>query len=345
LTKVTGQEKTCGSEPKAWSWKKRAAAVASPVFAVGLLTVCAFVLRQQIGKYRLDDVLNALTGIPPGHLALAALFTALSFLILTGYDTLAARYLGYRLPYRKTAVAAFVGYAFCNTVGASLVSGTSVRYYFYSRWGLTVGQISKLVLFCIVTGWVGLLTMSGLVLVVGSERIPNLLAWQAAFERPAGFALLAVVAAYLTLSTVWKKPVRLFRQTMQLPEPKWAVAQFIISCLDWIMISAVVYSLLPSSDDLTYPVVMGMFMIAHSAGSVSQVPGGLGVFEATMLAMITAVTGADMAPRVLGALLAYRAIYYLLPFIASSLLLGTHGLVTFMLWRKGKPLSADPERT
>jgi len=56
------------------------------------------------------------------------------------------------------------------------------------------------------------------------------------------------------------------------------------------------------------------YAVAIAAGVISHVPGGLGVFEAVML---YAVGGHATTAHVLGALLLYRAVYYLLPLLLA----------------------------
>jgi phosphatidylglycerol lysyltransferase len=64
---------------------------------------------------------------------------------------------------------------------------------------------------------------------------------------------------------------------------------------------------------------LGIFTIGVTAGVASQVPGGLGVFEAIVLLAIPHMP----TPQLLGTLIAYRAIYYVLPLVlASAALLG-----------------------
>jgi uncharacterized membrane protein YbhN (UPF0104 family) len=60
--------------------------------------------------------------------------------------------------------------------------------------------------------------------------------------------------------------------------------------------------------------VLVSYLLALLAGLVSHVPGGLGVFESIMLLMLTPEVP---PPTVLGALLAYRSIFHLLPLLAA----------------------------
>ena len=64
---------------------------------------------------------------------------------------------------------------------------------------------------------------------------------------------------------------------------------------------------------LPYPTVLAVFLVAAVAGVITHVPGGLGVLEGVFLALLSHRISQD---QLLGALLAYRALYYLLPLIA-----------------------------
>jgi hypothetical protein len=45
--------------------------------------------------------------------------------------------LGRRTPFRRLAYAAFLGYAFANSLPLSVVTGAAVRYQLYSQWGIS----------------------------------------------------------------------------------------------------------------------------------------------------------------------------------------------------------------
>jgi hypothetical protein len=55
------------------------------------------------------------------------------------------------------------------------------------------------------------------------------------------------------------------------------------------------------------------YVAANTAAILSHVPGGLGVIEAVVLSL---VPGAN----VVGALIAFRVVYYLIPFVIGSVL-------------------------
>src|SRR5262249_38463510 len=62
------------------------------------------------------------------------------------------------------------------------------------------------------------------------------------------------------------------------------------------------------------------FVCGIVAGALGQVPGALGVLEATVVLLIGHRLPAGV---VLSALVTFRAIYYLLPLIAAATVLGT----------------------
>ena len=89
------------------------------------------------GTCSLHSLAEAMKPSAGSAVALAALFTFLNYLILTGYDQLAFLYIRRPIAKWQMAMASFVGYAIANNVGFALLSGTSARYRFYSRWGLS----------------------------------------------------------------------------------------------------------------------------------------------------------------------------------------------------------------
>jgi len=96
---------------------------------------------------------------PPGaltaRLLLALAATALGYLALAGYDAISLAYLDRRLPFRRVVYAAFLGYAFANSLPLSVVTGATVRYRLYSQWGLARSQAARVVTLNTITYAVG----------------------------------------------------------------------------------------------------------------------------------------------------------------------------------------------
>ena len=144
---------------------KLSAAIRALVSLV-LLLAALFVLRHQVDALSWPALNAAVRRIPADRIWTAGLLTLLNFAVLTCFDQLAFRHIGRRPRLAPVALTSFIAYAVSNAVGFALVSGAAVRYRFYSRWGLTSGQIARLVVFYSSTFWLGLLVLGGMALLV-----------------------------------------------------------------------------------------------------------------------------------------------------------------------------------
>lgn len=108
---------------------------------------------------------------------------------------------------------------------------------------------------------------------------------------------------------------------MTLPSWQLSLTLMLFSAMDWAFASGVLYCLLPSQQAITYLGFFGIYILALTAGIMSNIPGGLGVFETVILLLCSPKIA---KPDILGALLAYRGIYYILPLIAAVALWAVH---------------------
>ena len=117
---------------------RRLGLAASVIIIAGALTIFVRTLAHiDPGKFK-----AAIAGTGGDQILLSFAFTTLSYLALTGYDGLALRHLGIKVPYRLTALASFTSYAFSFTLGFPLVTGGAVRYWVYGPAGLSAGKIA-----------------------------------------------------------------------------------------------------------------------------------------------------------------------------------------------------------
>jgi phosphatidylglycerol lysyltransferase len=278
------------------------------LFAAALL-----VLRKELHAVTWHDLTSDVLATPPTQLLAALLLTALNYAALTGYDLLAFVYIGNSLSRWRVAGASFLAYAVANSVGFAMFSGAAVRYRFYTRWGVSAEELSRIVFSYSVTFWLGLLALGGISLVAsplpGAHELPG-----HELVAPVGWLLLLTSAAYLVAVVVRREPIRVFRFELPLPSPQIAFAQLGVSALDWALAAAVLYVLLPKSE-LSFLGLLGAFLAAQLLGLASHVPGGLGVFEGLMVILLKPFLS---TAQLLPALVVYRAIYYLLP-LATAL--------------------------
>ena len=98
--------------------------------AVSLLLFggAVYVLRTELHDHPLSEILAELRSFRPVRLFLCFAATLLGYLALAGYDAISLAAIGRRLPWRRVLYAAFVGYAFANSLPLSVVTGAAVRY-------------------------------------------------------------------------------------------------------------------------------------------------------------------------------------------------------------------------
>jgi phosphatidylglycerol lysyltransferase len=289
----------------------------SPFIGLGLFILAVVVLYHQMHAYHLHDILAHAKAIPAGQIGMAILLTIGSYLVMTGYDLLALQYIRHPLPVAKTALTAFLGYAFSNNIGFSLIAGASVRYRLYAAWGLSAVEITQVVLFCSASLWLGFFILSGAVFSLEALALPQSLHWPMATVRPLGIFLLTVAVMYLAGIAVSKKEWTFKEWRFALPSRSLALAQMAIAATDWLMAGSVLFSLLPKSFGFAH--LLEIYLLAQLVGLISQVPGGLGVFESVFLLLVPAEM---VASQVLGALIVYRGIYYLMPLLVAIVALG-----------------------
>jgi len=289
-----------------------------PALALGLLVAAVWALQAQLSGYNLQEILDTLLKEKDRDILLAFGLTAVNFIVLAGYDILALNYIGHPLAPYRPVLASFAGNAFSNTIGLSTLAGSSVRYRLYSSWGLTPGEIAKVVVFTTLTLWLGLFSIGGIIFTVRPLPLPDWVALPFTTTRPLGLLLLIAPVAYLYAAARKETPWHVGKLTLLLPNFKSSLLQVAVASLDWALAAAVLYALLPPWADVTFPLVLGAFLLGQIAGLVSQVPGGLGVFESCLLFLLTPRIP---APALFAALVAYRVVYYLIPLALASVLL------------------------
>jgi phosphatidylglycerol lysyltransferase len=313
------------ASPRETLWdglKQRGGIIATIV--IFLLALAA--LQHLLRDFHYHEIIGQLRSLSVRQVSFALLCTALSYWVLTFYDLSALRYAGIKLPYKLVAFASFTGYAISNNLGFSLISGGSVRFRLYSAAGVSAGDIAKIIVFAGVTFTVGLCAVGSLAfLIAPSQLAPAVHITPALASAIGGIALALILAIFIT-AAINRKPIVLWRFKVSIPSVPMVAAQIAISGADILFAACVLYAVLPPIPGIDFSGFIGLFAIALLLGVVSNVPGGIGVFESVILLGLRQADGA----AVLGGILAYRAIYFLLPLLISGLLLAVNEL----LWRK-----------
>jgi phosphatidylglycerol lysyltransferase len=304
--------------------KKKLFNILLPVSSAVLFSVALWVLFHELRKYHLHDVAQYFHELPALNILLAVLSSGMGYFILTLYDTLGLQYIKHSLEYKKIALASYIGYAFSNSIGYPLISGSLLRYRLYSTWGLSAVEVAKVVTFCSFTSILGFLTVAGCSFILDPETLPSTLHLPMSSVQPFGYLFLGILAVYFCLIIVRRRPVKLKKFELQLPHPRLSAAQVVVGSLDWVCAGGVLYFLLPKGSGVSYPGLIGLFMLSEFAGMVSRIPGGLGVFEMVMVLLLPHTVNHS---QILGALVSFRIIYYFMPLAVAAVVLGCYELL------------------
>ncbi|MGB3787954.1 MAG: lysylphosphatidylglycerol synthase domain-containing protein [Phormidesmis sp.] len=296
--------------------RNKIAALIGPAIALFLLIVSTIVIRSELQSYSAEDITQSFEAISVFQFQCAIAFTGLGYLAMTGYDALAFHHLKQPLAYSRIATTSFISNAFSNTIGFALLTGGAIRYRRYARWGVSGGAIAQIIAFANFSFWLGLLTIGSVAFLSMPLPIPAELPLPFSTARPLGVLFLTLALAYLIGSSLIRRPLVLGRHTFYHPTLSTALRQMVISSLDWGMAAAVLYTLLPT-EDISYFAFLNTYLLAMAAGVVSSVPGGVGVFETVTILLLKDRVPGD---AVIASLLAYRMIYYFLPFGLAAVL-------------------------
>ncbi len=292
---------------------RRLGVAASVIIIAGALTIFVRTLiRVDPNKVR-----AAIAGTSRDQFMLSFAFTALSYLALTGYDGLALRHLKIKIPYRLTALGSFASYALSFTLGFPLVTGGAVRYWIYGPAGLSAGKVASLTVVAGITFWLGMGLVVGAGFLSASDPVAQIDHFHPLANRLIGLGVIGALIVYLAwIGRLRWRDAAAFGD-FKLPGLRLTLGQMALGVIDICSAAAALYVLLPPEQRFGFPTFATLYSLAAMLGIASHAPGGIGVFEATIL---QGVGGSQDA--VLASLLLFRGIYYAVPFLAAMAMLG-----------------------
>ncbi len=281
-----------------------------------MFSVAGVVLVRSLRDVRPAEVwahLDALGALPVG---LAIGMTVVSYLVLTLYDSLALFHVRYPMRWCHSAPTSFNAFAIGHSVGFTALSGGAIRYRAYSMAGLDGRRIARIVVFCTATFFLGSSLLLGLVL--ASE--PQALLHAMPLPTPVVFALIMLLIgcplSYLVWSLLPNRNVSIGRWRIVPPAPAVVCAQLLLGVADMLIACFVLYCLMPVEAAPGFVTFLGVYLASLAISSFSNVPGGLGVFEGSMLLLLPDVGKAELVAT----LVAFRLIYFVLPLAVALVL-------------------------
>ena len=289
------------TSPRWRPWLKRAAGLA-------FFAVVAVLLVSQAKNIEWIEVLGSLKRYPLGAVWGAAALAALSLALYSCFDLLGRRYTGHPLGTRRVMTITFVSYVFNLNLG-SLMGTVAMRYRLYSRQGLNLGTIARVMSLSMLTNWSGYLLLAGLVFSLQPPAMPDSWAINSFQLRLVGVVLLGLVVAYLAACAFLKqRSFEVRGHTVELPSARMALVQVLMGATNWLLMAGIVYVLLLQRIDLA--TVTSVLLLAAIAGIITHIPANLGVLEAVFVSLLSHRLPTH---ELLAGLVAYRLIYFLLP--------------------------------
>ena len=312
---------TLGRGFKKWiGWKRLGVAASLFIIAFAVTTLIRTLKGVDTGV-----ILTALTEIPPGNIALAALCVVCAFGTLTFYDFFALRTIGKKhVPYRIAALSSFTSYVIGHNIGATVFTGGAIRFRIYSDYGLSAIDVAKICFLSGLTFWLGNLFVlgAGMAWHPAAASAMDLLPPQ--LNRLIALGCLTGIAAYL----VWIFTGKGRRQLGQhgwkvfLPSAPLTLLQMLIGVVDLGFCATAMYLLMPAQPHIDFLSLAVVFILATLLGFASHAPGSLGVFDAAMLVALPQY-GRE---QLLATLLVFRVLYFVIPFAIAISIMGMREL-------------------
>jgi uncharacterized membrane protein YbhN (UPF0104 family) len=280
---------------------------------IGISVFTVWQLGHQFGHISLADVGQAIRRQHPWQLGTAVFLTALSFLCLALYDAMGTHIVApKRVPLLVALLAGGTANAVSNSLGFHAFTGSFLRIRIYRRYGLSLAEVARLVSLswlALGLGFLAMLTIAQVAQAMGSA------------QPAVPLAIAGLIATGLALLVLWlaRGPGELcvFGFTQPLPSATTAVLQMGLGAVESAAAIGALYVLLPGDLAPSFPLFAVGYISAVVLGLLANVPGGLGVFEASITTLLFGAGRADL----LAALLLYRLVYNVLPFVVSAVAL------------------------
>ena len=281
-----------------------------------LLAIAAFVLWRALHKLSPGEIAGAVArwGWPRTFSALGLAFCGYG--LLAANEQFALRWAGARVKIVDGMTASFITYAFANNLGMGVLVSGALRAGVYGRHGVGLAQVAKLTAYGAFTFSLGAGALGGWSFLTAQDGAFDALGVDPMIGRVIGVALAAWPVIYISACALLRGSVTLFNHEYSLPKAKYALTQLVFGLADVAVNASIIWTLLGAAAP-PYATFLGGYLVSVSAGLMSGVPGGVGVFESAMLTLLPGVDPAVLTAGLVG----YRLFYYIAPLGVGALLL------------------------
>ena len=260
-----------------------------PVASFAIIAIAAGVLWRKLAKVDPSGVAASFAATPGSALVLAGLFTAGALLAMAIYEVQMLRYLRPTAGWQRPFLTALIAYPIGHAVGLGAFSGGAIRYRIYSAAGFGAADIGKLILLSVMPFASGLGLLAGVSMLAATDAVAAALHLQPQIVTMIGAGLLATHVIYVGLVIARVRPLGSWVPAFELPSSKLTTIQYLLGITEVLCAISVLYVLLPPAADIGFPAFVAVYVAAITAGTLSGVPAGLGVFESILLVTLTGV--------------------------------------------------------
>ena len=323
---------------KKWiGWKRLGIAASLFIIAFAITTLIRTLKGVDTGV-----ILTALTEIPPGNIAFAALCVVCAFGTLTFYDFFALRTIGKRqVPYRIAALSSFTSYSIGHNIGATVFTGGAIRFRIYSDYGLNAIDVAKICFLSGLTFWLGNLVVLGIGMAYHPSAASAMDLLPEAMNRLIGIGCLTGIVMYFAWLALGEGRRQLGQHGWKvvLPSARLTLVQVLIGVVDLTFCATAMYLLMPAHPAIDFLSLAVVFILATLLGFASHAPGSLGVFDAAMLVALPQF-GRE---QLVATLLVFRVLYFVIPFSIAISIMGTRELWLNVVapWQKRRGMNGN----
>ena len=279
---------------------------------VALIVVVLFLTWEQVVDIDLRVLRARIRDVPAPVLLLLQGLALLAVLAMGLYDGIAQRWLGTTLTTRQLLRFSWIANSFNNFIGLSGLAGSGVRMLLLTREGITAqraGVFAGLILMAVPLG-LSVLVLLALPDTLGGRLDPLV-------PRSIAVAILVAFFLYLPVFLLLSRSRRLLHRV--LPDaPALGLGRGLllvaVSVADWLLAIGVAWACVGAAGvSVELGAFVTAFALAAALGILSLLPGGIGVFDGTLLYLLT---GAGQgAEGVVSGILLYRISYFVVPWL------------------------------
>ncbi|HYC96833.1 bifunctional lysylphosphatidylglycerol flippase/synthetase MprF [Brevundimonas sp.] len=278
---------------------------AEAAVAILIFSIAAYAIGRDLRGVAWPQIEGALGSVPPDGLVVALLALAASLVASSTYDSLGLAALGKPAPWRVTRLTSGIAFVLANVGAAGLAGASAARFRAYQGLGLAGAETVILSAVVAGTGLIGGLALVGL----GAAGSLSQIAATAHLPGVLGLAL--AIFGLKGLASFLLAPRIGFLRGL-LPARRVRLGMVLASSAEWTAAACILYVLLPAETRGPLLQFLPVFGLAGLVGAVSGLPGGIGPFDAVVLAVLGPRVG---AAETAAALLAYRLVYVVTPLL------------------------------